>query len=129
MPLEVALRAVDLLVEGKEPGARLNLAFLGGEPLLNRAVVQAATRHAAERARDRALTLTFSITTNGTLLTEADADFFEQFGFAVTVSLDGEREAHDALRPDKGGRGTFDRVMANLEPLRRGSGACRCRPG
>ena len=117
MPLEVALRAVDLLVEGKEPGARLNLAFLGGEPLVNRAVVQAATRHAAERARGRGVTLTFSITTNGTLLTEGDAGFFEEFGFAVTVSLDGERSAHDALRPYKGGRGTFDRVMANVEPL------------
>ena len=33
----------------------------------------------------------FSITTNGTLVTEADADFFEEHGFAVTVSLDGYR--------------------------------------
>lgn len=117
MALDTATRAIDLLVSSAEPGARLNLAFLGGEPLVNRAVLQAATRYAAERARSRSLTLTFSITTNGTLLTEADGDFFEEYGFAVTVSLDGPKEAHDALRPDKGGRGSFDRVMRNLAPL------------
>jgi uncharacterized protein len=117
MALADAERAVDLLVDGAAPGARLNLAFLGGEPLVNRPVVQAATRRAAARALQRGVTITFSITTNGTLLTEADADFFESHGFAVTISLDGPQAAHDALRPYKNGRGSFDTVMRRLEPL------------
>lgn len=117
MTLDVAERAVDLLVAGAEPGARLNLAFLGGEPLVNRRVLQAATLRAAELAGRRGATITFSITTNGTLLTEADAIFFEAHGFAVTVSLDGPREAHDALRPYKNGRGSFDTIMRKVEPL------------
>lgn len=117
MPLEVAERAVELLVAGADPGARLNLAFLGGEPLANRGVLQAATRHAAALARERGLEITFSITTNGTLVSEADGDFFEQHGFAVTVSLDGPRPVHDALRPYQSGRGSYDAVMRNLRPL------------
>ena len=117
MPVETANRAVDLLLSGAEPGARLNLAFLGGEPLVNRTVLQATTRRAADLAKRQGVTITFSITTNGTLLSEADADFFEEFGFAVTVSLDGPREAHDALRMYKSGLGTFDRIMANLRPM------------
>jgi uncharacterized protein len=117
MTMETAERAVDLLVSGAEPDARLNLAFLGGEPLVNRRVLQATTQRAAELAQRRGLPITFSITTNGTLLTEADADFFEAHGFAVTVSLDGPREAHDALRPYKNGSGSFDRVMRNVQPL------------
>lgn len=119
MPLEVAEQAVDLLVNNAEPGAKLNLAFLGGEPLVNRRVLQAATLRAAELAARRGLTLTFSITTNGTLLTEEDAIFFEAHGFAVTVSLDGPREAHNALRPYKNGGGSFDAIMRKLEPLLR----------
>jgi len=117
MPLPVAEKAVDMLIGAAAPGARLNLAFLGGEPLANRTVVQAATTRAARFAKSRGLTLTFSITTNGTLVNEADADFFEAYGFAVTVSLDGPRETHDALRPYKSGAGTFDTVMRNLRPL------------
>jgi len=117
MTRETADQAVDLLVSSAEPGARLNLAFLGGEPLVNRTVLQEVTRRAARLAQGGGVALSFSITTNGTLLTEADAAFFEEFGFAVTVSLDGPAETHDALRPYKSGRGSFDRVMANVRPL------------
>src|SRR5207248_584704 len=46
MPREVAERAVELLVGRAESGTRLQLAFLGGEPLANRAVLRAATRRA-----------------------------------------------------------------------------------
>jgi uncharacterized protein len=117
MPLETALRSVDLLVAQARPGARLNLAFLGGEPLANRPVLRAATEHAAEAAGRRGLAITFSVTTNGTLVTEADARFFEEHGFAVTVSVDGPREVHDALRPFRGGRGSFDTVMDRVRIL------------
>lgn len=117
MTLSDAQRAVELLVAGAEPTARLNLAFLGGEPLVNRPVLQAATRHAAELARRRRLPISFSITTNGTLLTEQDALFFEEHGFAVTISLDGPRAAHDAQRPYKDGRGSFDTIMRRVQPL------------
>jgi uncharacterized protein len=117
MPLGTALRAVDLLVSGAARGARLNLAFLGGEPLVNRPVLQAATVRARELAQDRGVSITFSITTNGTLLTEADADFFEMHGFAVTISLDGPRETHNALRPYKSGAGSFDAIIRRIQPL------------
>jgi uncharacterized protein len=117
MPLEEATRAVELLVNGAEKGARLNLAFLGGEPLVNRPVLQAATRLAAQLAERRGNPITFSITTNGTLLTPADAEFFEAHGFAVTISLDGPREVHNLLRPFKSGKASFDVILQRIEPL------------
>src|SRR5260370_31070478 len=99
MALSDALRAVELLVGAAEPGARLNLAFLGGEPLANRKVLRAATLRAVDLARDRGAKIGFSITTNGTLLTEDDGRFFEDHGFAVTVSIDRLQSDHDAVRP------------------------------
>jgi uncharacterized protein len=117
MELADALRAVELLVGTAEPGARLNLAFLGGEPLVNRKVLRAATERALELANGRGAKITFSITTNGTLLNEDDGRFFEEHGFAVTLSLDGPQEVHDALRPFKGGRGSYDAIMKRVEPL------------
>lgn len=117
MPLETAKAAIDLLVRDAAPGSRINVAFLGGEPLVNRPVLQAATLHALEAAARKGLSAGFSITTNGTLLTPEDARFFEAHGFAVTISLDGPKEQHDALRPYLGGRGSFDTIMARLAPL------------
>jgi len=50
MTLETARQAVELLIQGAEAGAKLNLAFLGGEPLANRAVLRAVTEYAMELA-------------------------------------------------------------------------------
>jgi uncharacterized protein len=117
MDAETADRAVDLLFADAVAGERVNLAFLGGEPLLNRAVIQAATKRAVRIAADRDMRVTFSITTNGTRLTPGDGEFFEEHAFAVTVSLDGPGAVHDRQRPMRSGRGSFDRVIARVTPL------------
>lgn len=123
MPLETALASVDLLMNETGPDERINLAFLGGEPLVNRTTLRRTAEYARDRASERGQPIGFSITTNGTLLTPDDADFFEAFGFAVTVSLDGPRSVHDGQRPFKGGRGSFDAIVRRLEPIlaRRGA--------
>lgn len=117
MSLDVALASVDLLFSEVAPGERVNLAFLGGEPLASRDVVHAATARAASIAAARGARVTFSITTNGTLLTEADGELFERHGFAVTISLDGIGEVHDRLRPFKGGKGSYAKILAAAAPL------------
>jgi uncharacterized protein len=117
MPLEVALASVERLFRDVPPGERVSLAFLGGEPLTNRPVLRAATEHASRLAEQRGVAVSFSVTTNGTLLTAADGDFFEAHGFAVTISLDGLGDTHDRLRPYKNGQGSFDRIVTNASPL------------
>jgi len=117
MSIATARAAVERLLSDAERSSRVNLAFLGGEPLVNRAVLRQATRFAADEAARRGVSIRFSITSNGTLIDESDGDFFEEHGFAVTISLDGPAEVHDQLRPYKGGRGSFDRVLHNIEPL------------
>ena len=117
MPLQTALRSVDLLLAEKPAGSKVNLAFLGGEPLQNRAVLQAATEYAAAQAAARGITVGFSITTNGTLVKPADAEFFERHAYAVTVSLDGSAEQHDRLRPLRHGRGSFALILQHIAPL------------
>ncbi len=117
MELETALAAVDRLIEGANAGDRVTLAFLGGEPLVNRPVIRTATRHAAKRAGNRDVRIGFSITTNGTLLRPEDGDFFEEHGFAVTISLDGIGKVHDRQRPYQSGRGSYERIIKNAAPL------------
>ncbi|HSR50036.1 MAG TPA: radical SAM protein [Acidobacteriota bacterium] len=117
MPLETALASVDRLFEEAGPGDRVQLAFLGGEPLVNRPVLRQAADYAHRQARRKGIKLGLSLTTNGTLLTSQDGDFLERHGFSVTVSLDGLGESHDQSRPFKDGRGSFERILKRVRPL------------
>ncbi len=117
MPMDTALASVDLLLSQVDAGERVNLAFLGGEPLLNRPVIRAATERARAIATERGVQIGFSITTNGTQLSNDDGDFFEAHGFAVTVSLDGLGPVHDRLRPFLSGRGSYEAIMERVLPL------------
>ena len=117
MPADVAFTALEHLVSGATPGERVHLTFLGGEPLTNRPLIRACTERAAALARSRDVEIGFAITTNGTLLTPDDGEFFERFGFAVTISLDGTGEVHDRLRPFKDGRGSYARIVERVRPL------------
>lgn len=117
MPLETALKSIDLLLKERKSGERVQLTFLGGEPLINRQDIRTAAEYAQRKAEEKAVHIGFSITTNGTLLTEEDAAFFENYGFAVTISLDGNKEEHNRLRPMKNGAGSYERIIEKIQPL------------
>jgi uncharacterized protein len=57
--------------------------------------------------------------TNGLLLDEDWAKFLARYQFLVGLSLDGPEEIHNRFRRDGAGQGTFARVMAAAELLRR----------
>src|ERR1022692_2753150 len=114
MSMATALSAVDRLFADAESGQGTNLSFLGGEPLYAREVIRAATEKAARLGAARSIQTGFSITTNGTLINSEDADFFERYGFAVTISLDGIGATHDRQRPFKGGAGTFSKIVERV---------------
>ena len=117
MPLDVAKMSVDRLLDGVGSGEKVSLAFLGGEPFINRHVLVAVTEYAASRADDLGVDIGFSLTTNGTLLDPDDALFFDKYRFSVTLSIDGTKKNHDLLRPFKSGKGSYDRVVGNARLL------------
>jgi uncharacterized protein len=115
MPWPVAKASIDQLIDSARGDAdSIMLAFLGGEPLINRKLIHQAVEYAVAQAGGAGLGARFSITTNGTLLRPEDFAFFERYRFAVTVSMDGDREDHDRLRGYKRGGGTFDDIVARL---------------
>ncbi len=64
-------------------------------------------------------TITNSLQTNGTLLTDEWCTFLKQHNFMVGISLDGPREVHDRYRRDKKRSGTFDQVIRGLRLLQK----------
>jgi len=111
----VAFQAIDRLLLESDQAEPVLVGFMGGEPLLNRELVHKATRYAVDRAGARGVR--FSMTTNGTLITERDAQLFHEFPFTIQISIDGNREENDRARPMRGGGSSYDQILRSLEIL------------
>jgi uncharacterized protein len=97
----------------------INVAWQGGEPTLMGLDFFASAIGCVDRHRKPGQRIQHTIQTNGVMLDDAWAAFFKQHGFLVGLSVDGPKAMHDAYRVNKGGTGTFDRVMRGFEALRR----------
>lgn len=104
-------RALDLVASSRR--RRADVTFVGGEPLLGfplvvRAVRRLGRRFPAERRP------TFTIATNGLLLTPRRLAYFERHRFSIQLSFDGVASAQDLRAP-----GTFEVLGRLLDRMRR----------
>ena len=114
--LEAYLRQ---LIDAHVAAPEVTVAWQGGEPtLMGVEFFRRSLEHQRTHARPGQRVVN-TIQTNGTLIDDEWARFFRENDFLVGVSIDGPRDLHDAYRVDKGGKPTFDRVMAGLAHLRR----------
>jgi uncharacterized protein len=94
------------------------LTFFGGEPLLNLPVMYELSERMWRAGRKYGAPVSISIITNGLLLTEEVVDRMLPFGLrGVKITLDGDRETHNRMRPLRGGQGTFDRIIDNVRKI------------
>ncbi len=119
MSWPVAEQAIRGLFAGAPSGSRVVIAFLGGEPLINRELIRRATAFAVTLSEETAVRAGFAVTSNGTLFRADDGEFFERHGFSVTISMDGSPSQHDQLRVFADGRPTYRRIVDNIAPLLR----------
>lgn len=118
MSTEVRDRALDLAFSGNpKKGDRIQLAYFGGEPTLEWDLMVETARRARDRAEALGVELVQSVTTNGTLLDAARVRTLGDLGIYVALSVDGNREAHEANRPMMGGGSSWDSVRRGLDHL------------
>lgn len=114
MTRETAFKAIDFLFSHSKDSKRNNIGFYGGEPLLEFELIKECIEYAEKKSEGK--TLTFNLTSNGTLLSGEIVEFFEKHNVSVLISLDGPKEMHDRHRKQAGsGCGSFDIIMENLE--------------
>ena len=69
--------------------------------MLNWSLIEELTEYALECAAAREKELKFLITTNGVGLNNEIVEYMKLHNFNVLVSIDGDRELHNNLRPCK----------------------------
>lgn len=94
----------------------LNLVFHGGEPFVERALIDELCTFARAHAEATGKQVFFNVQTNATLLGDAALDVIDRHGIGVGVSLDGPG-ALNALRIDHGGKQTTHKVWRGIDRL------------
>ncbi len=115
----VARAAVDHLFESARGRRAVHITFFGGETLMNFPLLRWVVGYAQQIAGERNVAVDFSLTTNGTLLTDEIIEFLAGNAIGVTVSMDGPKELHDQLRVYSNGKGSYDVMAPKVKALLR----------
>ena len=93
---------------------RLNVAWYGGEPLINFTSIERLSRSFLEMG----IEYSARIITNGYLLTKEKADLFGPLHIdKVQITFDGVESIHNQRRPLLGGGPTYRKIIDNLKYL------------
>ena len=101
----------------------LRVSFFGGEPLLYyentvRPIIDSIRKKTAE-IEEKKINVSYHFTTNGYLVTDRLISHLlggiETKSFQIT--LDGHRDKHNKVRFSTSGRGSYDRIVANIKKL------------
>ncbi|MDD3395275.1 MAG: thioether cross-link-forming SCIFF peptide maturase [Negativicutes bacterium] len=117
MSTEVALKAVDYLLQESKGRRSIEIDFFGGEPLMNFDVVKEVVSYGRSLEKKMDKSFYFTITTNGTLLDDEKINYINQNMDNVVISIDGRKDIHDAVRHDQKGRGSYARILPLAQRL------------
>ncbi|OMH29053.1 quinohemoprotein amine dehydrogenase maturation protein [Motiliproteus sp. MSK22-1] len=117
MAFETAVKSVEMLLEESPDQDKYNIVFFGGEPLSNMPLIRQTVEYCQQRFQSVKGRVDFTLTTNGTLLTEELVDYFNTNGIGLTISMDGPKAIHDKNRITVGGQGTYDVVNSKVKML------------
>lgn len=113
----MAEMAVDWLIAQSSTLKTLSISFFGGEPTIRFDIVEHTINYSKEKCRESGKEFTYSIITNGTILTDEMIEYLHDNNVYTVVSLDGDKERHDRQRPFAGGRGSYDVTVRNIRKL------------
>ena len=113
---EVLEAYIRQLIESHQ-APEVSVSWQGGEPTLMGLDFFRKSVELAEKYRRPDQAISYTMQTNGTRLDDEWAAFFKEHRFLIGLSIDGPREIHNTYRVDKGGQGSFDRVMRGWQVL------------
>lgn len=119
MRQETAERLIDAAFAAQRGSGSITFSFQGGEPTV--AGLEFFERFVAlvEGKKRRSVRVHYALQTNGMVLDAAWAAFLNKNRFLVGLSVDGDRETHEACRVDAQGKGTYAKAVTALHLLQK----------
>ena len=115
MSYDVGKHAIDFLVANSGARKNLEVDFFGGEPLLNWKVVKDLVTYSRGLEMTHHKKFRFTLTTNGVLANEDVMEFANREMSNVVMSIDGRPEVNDMMRPFRGGRGSYEKIVPKFQ--------------
>lgn len=115
---EVAQNVVSLIDNVSKENERLLIGWFGGEPLLEKNLILRLSKKIRQTCDKNQCRYQCSMTTNGYLLDEEFIEHIDEIGLKhIQVTLDGNKEYHNKMRPLINGEGTYEVIEKNLKKL------------
>ena len=92
---------------------RLWVDFVGGEALLSLSFLKHLVDYIEGQALKRNILVTYSITTNGTILNDEILAWLIKYRIHLKVSIDGDEETHNKNRKRIDGVGSYSNIIEN----------------
>ncbi len=117
MSSEVGKKAIDFVIANSGNRHNIEIDYFGGEPLMNFEVVKEITDYANEQGKKHNKNFRFTITTNGILLDDENQEYINKNMSNIVLSLDGEKETNDKMRPTVNGKGSYDIIVPKFKKI------------
>lgn len=116
MSFKIATNALEIafLNAKRHPDHRVWVDFVGGETLLSFNFIERLCQWIDKEIERNHLKVTYSITTNGSIINPEILNWLIRRKVQVKISIDGWKDVHDQNRKDNRGEGTFNLVYKNL---------------
>ncbi len=116
-------KSIDFLVQSsshyiEQTNIDITLGFYGGEPLLEAEKIFRSVEYVKKEYSDIFSRFLFSVTTNGSQLTDSNIKKLIEYDFNLLISLDGPKEINDRYRHCITGESSYEMVFDGASRIR-----------
>lgn len=115
---EIMKKSIDFLFEEGKNENNLNVSFFGGEPTLRPDLIEFACSYAEEKAKELNKNISFSITTNLTLISDKLIEIFKKHNIHILASIDGMPHENNKRYWNGTNKSSADVALKNLIKLK-----------
>ncbi len=115
MELTTAKKIIDFAVMVALKNEPIDFSFFGGEPLLCMTLIKKIIAYI--QTKNILNPISYSITSNGTLINDEIIDFIIEHDITLSISIDGSASVHNKNRVDINGKGTLETVLKNIKKV------------